>query len=82
MPDDTSLLMTVDEAAAYLRLAPWTLRHWICQKKIPYVRLGRSVRFRRKDMERFVTQNLHGKRDETNGAVGTPHETRIGTAAN
>ena len=61
MPEESTALMTVDEAAAYLRLAPWTLRHWVCKKKIPYVRLGRSVRFRRKDMERFVTQNLHAK---------------------
>ena len=61
MPDESVALMTVDEAASYLRLAPWTLRHWVCQKKIPYVRLGRSVRFRRKDMERFVSQNVHGK---------------------
>lgn len=81
MPEDTSVLMTVDEAAAYLRLAPWTLRHWVCQRKIPYVRLGRSVRFRRKDMERFVTQNVHGKLDERNGGVGTPQEIRVGTAA-
>jgi excisionase family DNA binding protein len=64
MPEDAPALMTVDEAAAYLRLAPWTLRHWVCKKKIPYVRLGRSVRFRRKDMERFVTQNLHGKLED------------------
>ena len=81
MPDDTSVLMTVNEAATYLRLAPWTLRHWVCQKKIPYVRLGRSVRFRRKDMERFMTQNLHAKGDERNGAA-TPAEGRMGTPAN
>jgi excisionase family DNA binding protein len=80
VPEDTSALMTVDEAAAYLRLAPWTLRHWVCQKRIPYVRLGRSVRFRRKDMERFVTQNLHGKLDER-GGTGR-EESRLGTAAN
>ena len=41
MPEDNPALMTVEEAASYLRLAPWTLRHWVCQKKIPYVRLGR-----------------------------------------
>ncbi|MBM3811276.1 MAG: helix-turn-helix domain-containing protein [Acidimicrobiia bacterium] len=71
MPDDSNVLMTVEETAAYLRLGPWTIRHWVCQKKIPYVRLGRSVRFRRKDMERFVTQNLHGKTDERNGSGAT-----------
>ena len=80
MPEDTSMLMTVDEAAAYLRLAPWTLRHWVCKKKIPYVRLGRSVRFRRKDMERFVTQNLHAKLNERNGTA-TPSERPMGATA-
>jgi excisionase family DNA binding protein len=75
MPEDTTVLMTVDEAAAYLRLAPWTLRHWVCKKKIPYVRLGRSVRFRRKDMERFVTQNLHARLGERSVA-DTPAEGR------
>ena len=64
MPEDSLALMTVDEAASYLRLAPWTLRHWVCQKKIPYVRLGRTVRFRRRDMERFVSQNVHGKSED------------------
>jgi excisionase family DNA binding protein len=81
MPDDAAVLMTVEETAAYLRLAPWTIRHWVCQKKIPYVRLGRSVRFRRKDLERFVNQNLHGKTDERNGN-GRPPEDRVATAAN
>ena len=68
MPEDSLALMTVDEAASYLRLAPWTLRHWVCQKKIPYVRLGRTVRFRRKDIERFVNQNVHGKSEDRQSA--------------
>lgn len=81
MPDDASALMTVEETAAYLRLALWTIRHWVCKKKIPYVRLGRSVRFRRKDLERFVNQNLHGKTDERNGN-GRPPEDRMAVTAN
>ena len=68
MNEDSNTLMTVDEAAAYLRLASWTLRHWVCKKKIPFVRLGRSVRFRRKDLERFVAQNLHGKLEDSRSA--------------
>jgi excisionase family DNA binding protein len=81
MSDDNNALMTVEETAAYLRLAPWTIRHWVCQKKIPYVRLGRSVRFRRKDMERFVTQNLHGKSDDRSGSNSTA-ASRAGATAN
>ncbi len=68
--------MTVEETAAYLRLAPWAILHWVSQRKSPYVRLGRSVRFRRKDLERFVNQNLHGKIDERNGN-GCPPEDRV-----
>ncbi|MBM3741101.1 MAG: helix-turn-helix domain-containing protein [Acidobacteria bacterium] len=81
MSEDNNALMTVEETAAYLRLAPWTIRHWVCQKKIPYVRLGRSVRFRRKDMERFVTQNLHGKIEERSGSNAAA-ASRAGATAN
>jgi excisionase family DNA binding protein len=75
MPEESTALMTVDEAAEYLRLAPWTLRHWVSKKKIPYVRLGRSIRFRRKDMERFVIQNLHAK------SALAPTESGLGAGA-
>ena len=52
---DRDELLTVNEAAAYLRLSPWTLRHWVCDKKIPFVKLnGVLVRFRMSDLQRFV----------------------------
>ena len=78
MLEDSLALMTVEEAASYLRLAPWTLRHWVCQKKIPYVRLGRTIRFRRRDMERFVSQNVHGKSEDRQS--GAPSQGRTTTA--
>ena len=81
MPDDAGALMTVEETTAYLRLAPWIARHRVCQRKIPYVRLGRSVRFRRKDLERLVNHNLHGKFDERN-VNGRPPGDRMALTAN
>lgn len=40
-------VMTADEAAAYLRISPSTLRQWTRQMSMPHARLGRRVRYRR-----------------------------------
>ena len=52
-------LLTVPEAASFLRLKPSTIRSWILQRKIPFVKLGqRAVRFRRCDLETLITGSL------------------------
>ena len=51
-------LLSVDEAATYLKIAAWTLRHWVSQRKIPFVRLGRLVRFRQADLDAFISKNI------------------------
>jgi excisionase family DNA binding protein len=47
-------LLTTEEAADYLHLSPWTLRHWVLDERIRCVRLGRLVRFRLADLEAFI----------------------------
>ena len=47
-------LLTVPEAAALLRLKTSTIRAWTCQRKIPFVKLGRLVRIRRSDAEAVI----------------------------
>jgi excisionase family DNA binding protein len=49
-----SELLTVPEAAALLRLKPSTIRAWVCQRRIPYVKLGRLVRIKRTDAEALI----------------------------
>jgi excisionase family DNA binding protein len=66
--DDTQLkiysvespLLTVNEAAMYLKISAWTLRHWVSQHKIIFVKFNGngSVRFRRRDLDRFIAQNV------------------------
>jgi excisionase family DNA binding protein len=52
-------LLTVPEAAALLRLKVSTVRAWVCQRKIPYVKLGgRLVRIRRMDAEAIIASGL------------------------
>lgn len=50
-------LLTIDDAAQMLAIRPWTLRSWVSQRKIPYVKIGRLVRFDSKELEKFVDQN-------------------------
>jgi excisionase family DNA binding protein len=54
----TSDLLTVPEAAALLRLKPSTIRAWTCQRRIPFVKVGRLVRIRRSDAEAYVTSRI------------------------
>ena len=46
------------EAAQLLGISVWTLRHWVCERKITYVRKGRIVRFRLDDLERFMNSGV------------------------
>jgi excisionase family DNA binding protein len=47
-------LLNVDEAAAYLRIKPPTVRAWILKRKIGVVRLGRSVRLRKNELDLLI----------------------------
>lgn len=53
-------LLTEIEAALILGLKPQTLSLWRCQKRygLPYVRVGRLVRYRRADLEKWLESRL------------------------
>jgi excisionase family DNA binding protein len=48
-------LLTIEELAAYLGLKKATLREWCWQKRIPYVKLGRAVRFRLTEIDGWLS---------------------------
>ena len=49
-------LLAVPAAAEYLGIKPWTLRHWISDRKIDVVKYGNgAVRIKRSVLQRFVT---------------------------
>jgi excisionase family DNA binding protein len=56
-----SELLTAGEAAQYLRISEWTLRHWVSDRKIRFIKMGRAVRFKRAHLDRFLQDNVHGK---------------------
>lgn len=49
-------LMRIEEAAEYLGFAKQTLRNWVSDGRIPYVKIGRSVRFRRSELDEWVEE--------------------------
>jgi excisionase family DNA binding protein len=51
-------LLTVIEAAKLLRMQPSTIRAWVSQRKLPYIKLGRLVRIRRADCVALVEGSL------------------------
>jgi excisionase family DNA binding protein len=51
-------LLTIAEAASFLRLKPSTMRAWILRRKLPYCKLGRLVRIKRADVEALVAESV------------------------
>lgn len=53
-------LMTTEQAAEYLAVKPATLVVWRStnRRKLAYVKMGGQVRYRRQDLDAFITENL------------------------
>jgi excisionase family DNA binding protein len=47
-------LYTVEEAADILRLKPKTLRNWISARKIPFLKIGGSVRLSEQQLQEII----------------------------
>lgn len=58
---ETDQLFTRREAAKYLGLRPQTLAKWAMDgSNVPFIRVGRSVRYRRSDLEEFLRRRTVG----------------------
>jgi excisionase family DNA binding protein len=49
--------MTVKEASRYLAVPVPTLYTRVWERTIPFVRLGRSIRFDRRDLDQMIESN-------------------------
>ena len=70
----TTDLLTVIEAAKYLGISPWTMRHWISDGKIEFVKYGNGlVRLKRSVLDGFVAScTIRAKRP-----YGRPKNARL-----
>ena len=47
-------LMTMQEVAEYLQCSLSTVRRWVARGKVPHYRMGKLVRFRRAELDRWL----------------------------
>lgn len=59
-------LIDEDETARRLGLSAQTLCNWRCKGRtdLPFVRVGRAVRYRPEDVERFISENTVGANED------------------
>ena len=50
-------LITVQDAAKFLAVSTSTLYGWVYQRRIPFVKVGRSLRFELAELQKFVQSN-------------------------
>lgn len=55
-PHENDPLLTTEQAAALLGVAPNTLEIWRCTKRypLPYAKIGRAVRYRKSGILGFI----------------------------
>lgn len=49
-----SKLLSVEEFAAALGLSPRTIRQWVWMRRIPFIRVGRAIRFRPETVNEII----------------------------
>jgi excisionase family DNA binding protein len=50
-------LINVQEAAQILCVSVSTLYGWVWQRRIPFIKIGRALRFRPTDLRCFIAEN-------------------------
>lgn len=55
-------LLTPEQASKCISVPTATLAVWRCTNRvvIPFVKIGRAVRYRKSDLDAFIAANMHG----------------------
>ncbi len=62
-------LMTIEDVARWLGISKQTVYQWVCQRRIPYFKVGKLVRFNQIELERWIQSQKHPKETK----VGPTH---------
>lgn len=57
----TDTLLNVKQVAQYLQLKESTIYSWAQDGKIPAIKIGRTWRFRRSDLDAWLERHLKGE---------------------
>lgn len=47
-------LLNIDELVEYISVPKGTIYNWISQKKLPYIKMGRRIKFDKQDIDKFI----------------------------
>ena len=50
-------LIKIEEAGKILSVKPWTLRSWVSERRIPFIKVGRLVRFDEERLKEWIQEN-------------------------
>lgn len=56
-------LLRINEVAELLTLRPVTVRAWLARRKLSFVRIGRSIRIPRTEVDRVLTEGAVPRRE-------------------
>ena len=56
-------LLSIGEAATYLGMTPRWVRGQLEEDKLPFIKLGRLVRFRKSHLDRYIEENTRTPED-------------------
>jgi len=65
-------LLTIQEAARHLAVSVSTLYGWVWQRRIPFIKIGRALRFDLRDLEAFVEANKQQPKQESSSSRSRP----------
>jgi excisionase family DNA binding protein len=80
-PSTERHLITVQQAAYFLCVSVSTLYGWVWQRKIPFVKIGRALRFETVDLEKFVQSHKYEAKKSCEWRQGGPDLRTIRGAA-
>lgn len=64
---EQNTLLNVKQVAKYLQLKESTIYSWAQDGKIPAIKIGRTWRFRQKDLDGWLERHLKGEDDLSEG---------------
>jgi excisionase family DNA binding protein len=62
-------LLNVQQAAYFLAVSVSTLYGWVWQRRVLFIKIGKALRFDRRDLETFIEANKHAITD----SASIPH---------
>lgn len=65
MREQIKSLLTINEAASFLSVKVSRLRTAVFRKEIPFIKIGRLVRFKEDDLLKWIEQNTQKVKEDS-----------------